>query len=96
LWSFSRAFSVVNNHRIRALSALRRRSQAATAAMPPAEADLRRHFGVTAPSVHQMALALEKAGTRAQSRSQHPASGLTGSVAYSTLNQTVTISVARH
>jgi DNA-binding MarR family transcriptional regulator len=29
---------------------------------PPAEADMRRHFGVTAPSVHQMVLALEKAG----------------------------------
>ena len=29
---------------------------------PPAEADMRRHFDVTAPSVHQMVLALEKAG----------------------------------
>jgi DNA-binding MarR family transcriptional regulator len=29
---------------------------------PPAEADMRRHFEVTAPSVHQMVLALEKAG----------------------------------
>jgi DNA-binding MarR family transcriptional regulator len=29
---------------------------------PPAEADLQRHFKVTAPSVHQMVLALEKAG----------------------------------
>lgn len=29
---------------------------------PPAEADMRRHFEVTAPSVHQMAIALEKAG----------------------------------
>lgn len=29
---------------------------------PPAEADMRRHFGVTAPSVHQMVLTLEKAG----------------------------------
>jgi Mn-dependent DtxR family transcriptional regulator len=29
---------------------------------PPAEADMRRHFGVTAPSVHQMVMALEKAG----------------------------------
>jgi DNA-binding MarR family transcriptional regulator len=28
----------------------------------PAEADMRRHFGVTAPSVHQMVLTLEKAG----------------------------------
>jgi len=28
---------------------------------PPAEADMRRHFGVTAPSVHQMVLTLEKA-----------------------------------
>nr|WP_237352746.1 hypothetical protein [Rhizobium leguminosarum] len=27
-----------------------------------AEADMRRHFGVTAPSVHQMVLTLEKAG----------------------------------
>jgi Mn-dependent DtxR family transcriptional regulator len=29
---------------------------------PPAEADIRRHFQVTAPSVHQMVVALEKAG----------------------------------
>jgi Mn-dependent DtxR family transcriptional regulator len=29
---------------------------------PPAEADMRRHFEVTAPSVHQMVVALEKAG----------------------------------
>jgi Mn-dependent DtxR family transcriptional regulator len=29
---------------------------------PPAEADIRRHFEVTAPSVHQMVVALEKAG----------------------------------
>src|ERR1700692_4339145 len=29
---------------------------------PPPEADMRRHFGVTAPSVHQMVLTLEKAG----------------------------------
>ena len=29
---------------------------------PPAEADMRRHFQVTAPSVHQMVLTLEKAG----------------------------------
>ena len=30
-------------------------------ARPPAEADMQRFFGVTAPSVHQMVLALEKA-----------------------------------
>lgn len=29
---------------------------------PPAEADMRRFFRVTAPSVHQMVLALERAG----------------------------------
>ena len=29
---------------------------------PPAEADMRRHFQVTAPSVHQMVMTLEKAG----------------------------------
>jgi DNA-binding MarR family transcriptional regulator len=29
---------------------------------PPAEADIQRRFGVTAPSVHQMILALEHAG----------------------------------
>lgn len=29
---------------------------------PPAEADMRRYFEVTAPSVHQMVVALEKAG----------------------------------
>jgi DNA-binding MarR family transcriptional regulator len=29
---------------------------------PPAEADLQRHFQVTPPSVHQMILALERAG----------------------------------
>jgi Mn-dependent DtxR family transcriptional regulator len=29
---------------------------------PPAEADMRRHFEVTAPSVHQMVVALEKDG----------------------------------
>ena len=29
---------------------------------PPAEADLQRHFGVSAPSVHQMVLTLEGAG----------------------------------
>ena len=28
----------------------------------PAEADMRRHFEVTAPSVHQMVINLEKAG----------------------------------
>ena len=29
---------------------------------PPAEADLRRHFRVTPPSVHQMLVTLERAG----------------------------------
>ncbi|HEX7441744.1 MAG TPA: MarR family transcriptional regulator [Caldimonas sp.] len=29
---------------------------------PPAEADMQRHFRVTPPSVHQMILALERAG----------------------------------
>jgi Mn-dependent DtxR family transcriptional regulator len=29
---------------------------------PPAEADMRRHFEVAAPSVHQMVLTLERAG----------------------------------
>jgi len=29
---------------------------------PPAEADMRRHFEVTAPSVQQMVVTLEKAG----------------------------------
>jgi DNA-binding MarR family transcriptional regulator len=29
---------------------------------PPAEADMRRHFQVTPPSVHQMVLTLERAG----------------------------------
>ena len=29
---------------------------------PPAEADLQRHFRVTPPSLHQMVLALERAG----------------------------------
>ncbi|GAC1594370.1 MAG: hypothetical protein NVS3B5_24190 [Sphingomicrobium sp.] len=29
---------------------------------PPAEADMRRHYQVTAPSVHQMVKTLEKAG----------------------------------
>jgi len=29
---------------------------------PPAEADLRRHFRVTPPSVHQMLMTLERAG----------------------------------
>src|SRR3712207_4551914 len=29
---------------------------------PPAEADLRRHFGVSPPSVHRMVLTLERAG----------------------------------
>ena len=29
---------------------------------PPAEADLQRYFGVSPPSVHQMVLALERAG----------------------------------
>jgi len=29
---------------------------------PPAEADMQRHFRVTPPSVHQMVLALERAG----------------------------------
>src|SRR5437868_5282322 len=28
---------------------------------PPAEADLQRHFGVSAPSVHQMVVTLERA-----------------------------------
>ena len=31
-------------------------------ARPPAEADMRRFFGVTPPTVHQMVLALERAG----------------------------------
>ena len=29
---------------------------------PPAEADIRRHFAVTPPTVHQMLLTLERAG----------------------------------
>jgi Mn-dependent DtxR family transcriptional regulator len=29
---------------------------------PPAEADMRHHFGVSPPSVHQMVLTLERAG----------------------------------
>ena len=29
---------------------------------PPAEADMQRHFGVSAPSVHQMVLTLEQTG----------------------------------
>lgn len=29
---------------------------------PPAEADLQRHFRVTPPTVHQMVIALERAG----------------------------------
>ena len=29
---------------------------------PPAEADMQRHFRVTAPSVHQMVLTLERRG----------------------------------
>jgi SOS-response transcriptional repressor LexA len=29
---------------------------------PPAEADLQRHFGISAPSVHQMVVTLERAG----------------------------------
>jgi SOS-response transcriptional repressor LexA len=29
---------------------------------PPAEADLQRHFGVSAPSAHQMVVTLERAG----------------------------------
>ena len=29
---------------------------------PPAEADMQRHFDVTAPSVHQMVIALERLG----------------------------------
>ena len=29
---------------------------------PPAERDMERHFGVTAPSVHQMVLTLERVG----------------------------------
>ena len=31
-------------------------------ARPPAEADMQRFFGVTPPTVHQMVLALERAG----------------------------------
>ena len=30
--------------------------------LPPAEADMRRHFGVTPPTVHQMVLKLENLG----------------------------------
>lgn len=30
--------------------------------VPPAEADMQRYFGVTAPSVHQMVLTLERDG----------------------------------
>lgn len=30
--------------------------------MPPAEADMRRYFGVSSPTVHQMVIALEAAG----------------------------------
>ena len=37
---------------------------------PPAEWEMQRHFGVTPPSVHQMILALERAGfIRAPTRS---------------------------
>ena len=39
---------------VRAYSVINRR--------PPAEADMQRFFGVTAPSVHQMVLALEQRG----------------------------------
>ena len=31
-------------------------------ARPPAEADMRRFFGVTPPTIHQMVLTLERAG----------------------------------
>jgi DNA-binding MarR family transcriptional regulator len=37
-------------------------SQSLGVKQPPAEADMRRHFDVTAPSVHQMVMTLEKAG----------------------------------
>src|SRR3954452_15783125 len=45
---------------------------------PPAEADLQRHFGISAPSVHQMVVTLERAGLiRRQSGggAQHRAAG---------------------
>ncbi|MBY3027349.1 MarR family transcriptional regulator [Rhizobium leguminosarum] len=71
---------------------------------PPAEADMRRHFGVTAPSVHQMVLTLEKAGFISRvpgaarsiqlRRTQHPTSHPTRRSAHSTIRQTVIISVA--
>ena len=35
---------------------------AASSAVPPAEADMQRHFRVTPPTVHQMVLNLDRAG----------------------------------
>lgn len=37
---------------------------------PPAEADIQRYFGVTAPTVHQMVLALEAGGHIARTPGQ--------------------------
>ena len=37
---------------------------------PPAEADIQRFFGVTAPTVHQMVLALEAGGQVARTSGQ--------------------------
>ena len=65
---------------------------------PPAEADMRRHFDVTAPSVHQMVMSLEKAGliSDARSRPKHPTSNSSGSASDSALKQPVIISVERY
>jgi hypothetical protein len=56
---------------------------------PPAEADMRRHFEITAPTVHQMVLTLEKAGLIARvprSCPKHLTSGSSGSASDLALN----------
>jgi DNA-binding MarR family transcriptional regulator len=40
---------------------------------PPAEADLRRHFRVTPPSVHQMLITLEREGLIRRQPASHAA-----------------------
>ena len=61
---------------------------------PPAEADMRRHFDVTAPSVHQMVITLEKAGRPEPPEASN--SGSSRSASDFALKQPVIISVERY
>jgi hypothetical protein len=61
---------------------------------PPAEADMRHYFDVTAPSVHQMVMRPHLADAR--SRPKHPTSGSSRTASHFALKQHVIISVEQY